>query len=198
MTDGLVDVSLTDWEDGIDLVLDTRVDVPPTQVWPHLVRSELLEGWFVGYAPGDDEDQVVLEMDDEPVPAHVLSLAAPEGDDDTAHVLVDIDGVGRLGVTLTPVLADGAGGSHGSHDAADDTGGDAEPAVVGTRIRVSHTLAEPGTDPEVLAQVIPQVGPVWETHLRMLAAALTAQPGAYDVPESQMTRRYEQLVQDFA
>ena len=36
MTDRLVDVSLTEWEDGIDLILDTRVALPPTRVWPYV------------------------------------------------------------------------------------------------------------------------------------------------------------------
>ena len=82
MTDRLVDVSLTEWEGGIDLILDTRVALPPTQVWPHVTRSQLVEAWFVGYSAGEGDDQIVLELDDQPATAHVLSIEAPETDED--------------------------------------------------------------------------------------------------------------------
>ena len=48
----------------------------------------------------------------------------------------------------------------------------------------------------MLAQVIEQVGPVCETHLRLLAGTLTNSPGAYDILEEQMTERYEQIAQE--
>lgn len=174
MTEHLVDASLTEWEDGIDLVLDTRVSLPPTQVWPHVTRSELLEDWFVGYTTNEGQSDILLELDDQPVSAQVLSVSSPQADDDEAHVLLDIDGIGRLGLTLHP-LTNGEGG---------------------TRITLSHTIADRGIDHAVLAQVITQVGPVWETHLRLLAGALTQSPGVYDVPESQLTNRYERLAEE--
>jgi hypothetical protein len=40
------------------------------------------------------------------------------------------------------------------------------------------------------------VGPVWETHLRLLAGALTNSPGTYDVLEEELTLRYEQIAQE--
>lgn len=185
MTDRLVDVSLTEWEGGIDLILDTRVALPPTQVWPHVTRSQLVEAWFVGYSAGEGDDQIVLELDDQPATAHVLSIEAPETDEDQGHVLLDIEGIGRLGLTLMPVAAD-------EDDGADGT----DLPVEATRITLSHTLAEPDADRAVLAQVIEQVGPVWETHLRLLAGTLTNSPGAYDILEEQMTERYEQIAQE--
>lgn len=195
MTEHLVDASLTEWEDGIDLVLDTRVSLPPTQVWPHVTRSELLEDWFVGYTASDGPDDILLELDDQPAPAQVLSVSAPQADDDEAHVLLDIDGIGRLGLTLKPLTNGedaGPDGRAGPSDAADS----AASPVVGTRLTLSHTIADRGIDHAVLAQVIPQVGPVWETHLRLLAGKLTQSPGAYDVPESQLTIRYERLAEE--
>jgi len=185
MTDRLVDVSLTEWEGGIDLILDTRVALPPTQVWPHVTRSQLVEAWFVAYSAGEGDDQIVRELDDQPAIAHVLSIEAPETDEDQGHVLLDIEGIGRLGLTLTPVAA----------DEDDDADGTDHPAEA-TRITLSHTLAEPDADRAVLAQVIEQVGPVWETHLRLLAGTLTNSPGAYDILEEQMTERYEQIAQE--
>lgn len=201
MTDRLVDVSLTEWEDGIDLILDTRVPLPPMQVWPHVTHSELVEAWFVAYSSGEHEDQIVLELDDQPVTAHVLSVEAPHSDEDTAHILLDIDGIGRLGLTLTPDPADaeegsGRPGGTGRTDGTDPATADS--GQIGTRIVLSHTIADPGVDHALLAQVIPQVGPVWETHLRLLAGTLTRSPGAYDVPEELLTDRYEQIVREFA
>ena|SRR5699024_1805680 len=191
MTEHLVDASLTEWEDGIDLVLDTRVSLLPTQVWPHVTRSELLEDWFVGYSTDDGREDILLELDDQPVPAQVLSVSAPQADDDEAHVLLDIDGIGRLGLTLRPLTDD--------EKQPTAAGGDADTApaqVVGTRLTLSHTLADRGIDRAVVAQVITRVGPVWETHLRLLAGTLTQSPGAYDVPESQLTLRYERLAEE--
>lgn len=176
MTEHLVDASVTEWEDGIDLVLDTKVALPPTQVWPYVTRSELLEDWFVGYQADSGAADILLELDDQPVPAHVLSVSAPEDDTDNAHVLLEIDGIGRLGLTLVP-LPNGA-------------------EAAGTRITLAHTIADRGIDHDILAQAITQVGPVWETHLRLLAGTLTDSPGAYDVPESQMTTRYEALAEE--
>lgn len=215
MTEHLVDASLTEWEDGIDLVLDTRVSLLPTQVWPHVTRSELLEDWFVGYTTSDGPEDILLKLDDQPVPAQVLSVSAPQADDDEGHVLLDIDGIGRLGLTLRPLADDsvewndpaaaaGTSDASGVDGAADPAGaaGATDPAdtasarIVGTRLTLSHTIADRGMDHAILAQVITQVGPVWETHLRLLAGKLTQSPGAYDVPESQLTLRYERLVEE--
>lgn len=203
MTEHLVDASLTEWEDGIDLVLDTRVSLLPTEVWPHVTRSELLEDWFVGYTTSDGPDDILLKLDDQPVPAQVLSVSAPQADDDEAHVLLDIDGIGRLGLTLRPLTGDDAewtehAATAGTADPTDSAGTAdvASARVVGTRVTLSHTIADRGIDHAVVAQVITQVGPVWETHLRLLAGKLTQSPGAYDVPESQLTLRYEQLAEE--
>ena len=204
MTDRLVDVSLTEWEDGIDLILDTRVALPPTQVWPHVTRSQLVEAWFVAYSAGEGDDQIVLELDDQPAAAHILSIEAPQTDADPAHLLLDITGIGRLGLTLTPVDGDeddadlpappaiAATTAAGAPVGASDTGA----PIAATRITLAHTLADRGIDHEVLSQVISQVGPVWETHLRLLAGALTNSPGAYDVLEEELTLRYEQIAQE--
>lgn len=208
MTDRLVDVSLTEWEDGIDLILDTRVALPPTQVWPYVTRSELVESWFVSYSAGEGDDEIVLELDDQPAPAHILSIEAPETDADPAHLLLDITGIGRLGLTLRPVDGDSddaglpappaiagtteAGTPAGTPAATDGTG----TPIITTRITLAHTLADRGIDHAVLSQVITQVGPVWETHLRLLAGALTNSPGAYDVLEEELTLRYEQIAQE--
>lgn len=208
MTDRLVDVSLTEWEDGIDLILDTRVALPPTQVWPYVTRSELVEAWFVSYSAGEGDDEIVLELDDQPAPAHILSIEAPETDADPAHLLLDITGIGRLGLTLRPVDGDSddaglpappaiagtteAGTPAGTPAATDGTG----TPIITTRITLAHTLADRGIDHAVLSQLITQVGPVWETHLRLLAGALTNSPGAYDVLEEELTLRYEQIAQE--
>lgn len=192
MTEHLVDASLTEWEDGIDLVLDTQVTLPPTQVWPHVTRSELLKDWFVGYTRDPGTTDILLDLDDQPVPAHVLSVSPPHADDDDGHVLLDIDGIGRLGLSLTPTTAE----DDSAEAAPTDLDGSPDARVTGTRLTLSHTIADRGIDHAILAQVITQVGPVWETHLRLLAGTLTRSPGAYDVPEEQMTRRYEALAQE--
>ena len=204
MTDRLVDVSLTEWEDGIDLILDTRVALPPTQVWPYVTRSELVESWFVAYSAGEGDDEIVLELDDQPAAAHILSIEAPQTDADPAHLLLDITGIGRLGLTLTPVDGDEDDADLPAPPAIAATTAAGAPVgaagagtpIAATRITLAHTLADRGIDHEVLSQVISQVGPVWETHLRLLAGALTNSPGAYDVLEEELTLRYEQIAQE--
>lgn len=41
------------------------------------------------------------------------------------------------------------------------------------------------------AEILPEVGPVWDTHLRLLREAVGEPPS--DVPEGELTGRYERL-----
>ncbi len=215
-----MDASLIEWEDGVDLVLGIDVDRTPAQIWPHLTDPRLVDVWFVGYqtAPeagsGDqgasaasdagEQDAVgapagsrlLFTFDDEPVPGEVLSSQPPSEDPDEAHLLVEIEGIGRLGLTLRAEREDPGEGVASANAPAADA------AASATRISLAHTVADPDTDPELIASVVEQVGPVWETHLRLLAEELAREAGdtetSFDVPEAELTARYQRLAEELA
>ncbi|GAA2104930.1 MULTISPECIES: hypothetical protein [Brevibacterium] len=187
MAEDTVDASLIEWEDGVDLVLGISVDRTPAQIWPHLTDPRLVDVWFAGFdrdadGPGEG-DTLRFTFDDEPVPGELLSVRSPEDDPEEAHILVEIDGIGRLGVTLRGEAGGGADGE--------------ETGSVSTRISLAHTIADPDTEPDVIRTVVEQVGPVWETHLRLLAAELAHEAGdasaSFDVPEADLMARYADL-----
>lgn len=179
MAEDTLDASLIEWEDGVDLVLGISADRTPAQIWPHLTDPRLVDTWFVGFEPGPERTRLHFTFDDEPVPGEVISSETPDADSEEAHLLVEIEGIGRLGITLR-----------------------CEGGTAPTRISLAHTVGDPDTDPELIASVVEQVGPVWETHLRLLAADLASEAGddssSYDVPEAELTARYQRLAADFA
>ncbi|MYM18687.1 hypothetical protein GSY69_01505 [Brevibacterium sp. 5221] len=160
-----VNATVTGWEHGTDLVIDTRVDTDPQRIWSYVADPQRCARWFAPWRRAD-EDTVELELDDEVLVAHILAC------EPDSHVLFDTARLGRLGLTLTPV-------------ADPQPGGPAE-----TRIALAHTF------PSVhdAADAIAQVGPVWETHLRMLCDAL-GQPRA-DISEGELYARYARLAAD--
>lgn len=184
----MIDASLIAWESGTDLVIDTEVEATPDQVWRRIVESDECAQWFAPFTRVGD-DRVRFHLDDgeeaagegaagEGAAAVVagagedLAGADPEADgsleaevlscEEDSHVLLEFAALGRLGISLRPI-------------------------DVGTRISLTCTFASS----EEAAEILPEVGPVWETHLRLLREAVGA--GASDVPESELTARYERL-----
>lgn len=172
----MIDASLTVWESGTDLVIDTEVDVPPAEVWRRIADSDECAEWFAPFTRVD-EGRVRFRLDDAEDPEEGTVDAGSAGADpedggsleaevlsceEDSHVLLEFAALGRLGISLRPT---------------DD----------GTRISLTCTFASS----EEAAEILPEVGPVWETHLRLLREAVGA--GASDVPESELTARYEQL-----
>jgi hypothetical protein len=79
-----------------------------------------------------------------------------------SHVLLAFEALGQLGLSLTE-LEDG------------------------TRISVTHTFATV----EEAAEILAEVGPVWETHLRLLCEVLGEQQT--DIREHELYERYDEL-----
>lgn len=182
--DSVIDASLISWESGTDLVLDTVVSAGPSEVWQVIAHPEACEEWFapftligedrVRFSLGDDDPE---SGDDDPESGGDDALdddAVAEGADrgdleaeildcaEDSHVLLEFAALGRLGISLRP--------------------GDA-----GTRVTLTCTF---DTAAEA-AEILPEVGPVWDTHLRLLREAVGEPPS--DVPEGELTGRYERL-----
>ena len=106
-------------------------------------------------------DDLRFSMDDGALEAHILSCV----EDD--HILLEVSGLGRVGLSML---------------AAED-----EDAEAGTRLRLTHTFESAAA----AAAAVGEIGPVWDTHLRMLIEAL-GEPAA-DVMESELDERYARL-----
>lgn len=189
--DSVIDASLISWESGTDLVLDTVVSAGPSEVWRVIAHPEACEEWFapftligddrVRFSLGDDDpesgdddpesgDDGLDSGDNDALGADDAADGADRGDleaeildwAEDSHVLLEFAALGRLGISLRP--------------------GDA-----GTRVTLTCTF---DTAAEA-AEILPEVGPVWDTHLRLLREAVGEPPS--DVPEGELTGRYERL-----
>ena len=189
--DSVIDASLISWESGTDLVLDTVVSAGPSEVWQVIALPEACEEWFapftligedrVRFSLGDDDpesgdddpeggDDGLDSGDNDALGADDAADGADRGDlgaeildwAEDSHVLLEFAALGRLGISLRP--------------------GDA-----GTRVTLTCTF---DTAAEA-AEILPEVGPVLDTHLRLLREAVGEPPS--DVPEGELTGRYERL-----
>lgn len=168
----MISATITQWEDGTDLVLDTHISADLHTVWKRIASPMECALWFAPFHPVEDSEEeradgtaeaegaseIDFDFDGSPLRAQVLSCA----EDD--HVLIELGGLGRISVRLT-----------------DDDG---------VTVTVAHTYAN---DAEA-AQLIPQVGPVWDTHLRLLAQTFEDEQFAEAETEEQLYARYEELV----
>lgn len=190
----MISASITQWEDGTDLVLKTAISADLHTVWKRITSPMECALWFGPFHPVQDEDAdqgegaseasgtseageaaseelseeasaIEFDFEGSPLTAHVLSCV----EDD--HVLVELGGLGRISLRLS----ESAPGQPGQ-----------QPSVT---VTAAHTYASD----EEAAQLIPQVGPVWDTHLRLLVGTF----GAADVTESEseaaLYARYTQL-----
>ncbi|MCQ9367425.1 hypothetical protein NQ038_04430 [Brevibacterium sp. 50QC2O2] len=162
---------LSSWEDGVDLLLRVDVAADPAHVWLLATDPVRCGEWFAvwqrtgdatGGTGGDDPERIAFVFGPaETLAAQVLSCVAG------VHVLLDLAGLGRVGLSLAPT-ADG------------------------TATRVS--LAQTFETESAARAATPEFGPVWETHLRMLASALGT--GMADPGEDALSARYAQLARE--
>lgn len=178
----MIAASLITWESGTDLVIDTEVDAAADDVWRHIAESELCARWFAPFELLGDE-RIRFAFDDDAIDGanadgeHADGVSAPLEAEIIAcqpgeHVLVAFEGLGRIGITLTFVEADEPG---------------APEAHAGTRIRITQTFEDAAS----AAELLPESGPVWETHLRLLCERVGE--GPMDVPEHEVYARYAAL-----
>lgn len=195
----MISASITQWEDGTDLVLETAISADLHAVWKRITSPMECALWFAPFHPVQDEDAdqgegaseagaevsdgaeaggtsdvTAIEFDFEgsPLTAHVLSCV----EDD--HVLVELGGLGRISVRLS----EGAPGQPGEQPSD-------HPSVI---VTAAHTYASD----EEAAQLIPQVGPVWDTHLRLLAGTFADTDLTESESEAALYARYTQLAVD--
>lgn len=187
----MISATITQWEDGTDLVLETAISADLHTVWKRITSPMECALWFAPFHPvqDDDADQgegtseageaageevsdeasaIEFDFEGSPLTAHVLSCVEDE------HVLVELGGLGRISVRLS----EAAPGQPGDH-----------PSVT---VTVAHTYASD----EEAAQLIPQVGPVWDTHLRLLAGTFADTDLTESESEAALYARYTQLAVD--
>lgn len=189
----MISATITQWEDGTDLVLETAISADLHTVWKRITSPMECALWFAPFHPVQDEDAdqgegtsgageaagdeaggtsvvsaIEFDFEGSPLTAHVLSCV----EDD--HVLVELGGLGRISVRLS----EAATGQPGDH-----------PSVT---VTVAHTYASD----EEAAQLIPQVGPVWDTHLRLLAGTFADTDLTESESEAALYARYTQLAVD--
>lgn len=185
----MISASITQWEDGTDLVLETAISADLHTVWKRITSPMECALWFAPFHPlqDDDADQgegtseaggasdvsaIEFDFEGSPLTAHVLSCV----EDD--HVLMELGGLGRISVRLSEAAPDQPGEQPSDH-----------PSVT---VTAAHTY---GSDEEA-AQLIPQVGPVWDTHLRLLAGTFADTDLTESESEAALYARYTQLAVD--
>lgn len=191
----MISASITQWEDGTDLVLETAISADLHTVWKRITSPMECALWFAPFHPVQDEDAdqgegtseagaeageevsdeagaIEFDFEGSPLTAHVLSCV----EDD--HVLVELGGLGRISVRMSEAAPGQPGEQPGDH-----------PSVT---VTVAHTYASD----EEAAQLIPQVGPVWDTHLRLLADTFAEADLTESESEAALYARYTQLAVD--
>ncbi|WP_061941854.1 hypothetical protein [Brevibacterium ravenspurgense] len=189
----MISASITQWEDGTDLVLETAISADLHTVWKRITSPMECALWFAPFHPVQDEDAyqgegtseagaeaggasdvsaIEFDFEGSPLTAHVLSCV----EDD--HVLMELGGLGRISVRLSEAAPDQPGEQPSDH-----------PSVT---VTAAHTY---GSDEEA-AQLIPQVGPVWDTHLRLLAGTFADTDLTESESEAALYARYTQLAVD--
>ncbi len=191
----MISASITQWEDGTDLVLETAISADLHTVWKRITSPMECALWFAPFHPVQDEDAdqgegaseasgasevsdgaeasaIEFDFEGSPLTAHVLSCV----EDD--HVLVELGGLGRISLRLS----ESAPGQPSEHPTE-------QPSVT---VTAAHTYASD----EEAAQLIPQVGPVWDTHLRLLVGTFAAADLTESESEAALYARYTQLAVD--
>lgn len=191
----MISASITQWEDGTDLVLETAISADLHTVWKRITSPMECALWFAPFHPIEDDDAdqgegtseagaeageevsdeagaIEFDFEGSPLTAHVLSCV----EDD--HVLVELGGLGRISVRMSEAAPGQPGEQPGDH-----------PSVT---VTVAHTYASD----EEAAQLIPQVGPVWDTHLRLLADTFAEADLTESESEAALYARYTQLAVD--
>ncbi|MGO3024767.1 MAG: hypothetical protein ACTIIH_16240 [Brevibacterium sp.] len=150
---------LVTWENGTDLVIELLLARDVETVWNALTDAESARAWFapfrLGAETGAEESDTADEADSDGSAARPITFALEDIDlngsvlscEDFDHVLLELDDFGVLGIRLLPFEG--------------ETGQE-------TLLVFTHTAP----DAETARGQAAEVGPMWDTHLRLFARTL--------------------------
>ena len=149
-----IEATLTEWEDGCDLVISADAPVDRATVWNYVTNPETASQWFAPWSR--DDDVVTFDFDGEALAGEII------GCEDQRFFLLELP-FGRVGLSVSGEQPDS------------------------TRITVTQTFATY----EEAAHAVPEIGPVWDTHLRALLTELGVKN--VDIDEDSQARKYANL-----
>lgn len=150
---------LATWENGTDLVIEVLLERDVETVWNALTDAESARAWFAPFRLGDEtaagESGAAHEADSDGSAARPITFALEDIDlngsvlscEDFDHVLLELDDFGVLGIRVLPIEG--------------ETGQE-------TLLVFTHTAPDADTARGQAAEV----GPMWDTHLRLFARTL--------------------------
>lgn len=157
-----IEATLTEWEDGCDLVISADAPVDRATVWNYVTDPQQATHWFAPWSR--DADILTFDFDGEKLTGEII------GCEDQRFFLLELP-FGRVGLSVS------------------DSGGDQHlgTAQGATRVTVTHTFAAY----EEAAHAVPEIGPVWDTHVRALLTELGVKNA--DIDEDSQARKYTNL-----
>lgn len=161
---------LVTWENGTDLVIELLLARDVETVWNALTDSESVRAWFAPFRLGDEtaagESDTADEIDADAPASRPITFALEDIDlngsvlscEDFDHVLLELDDFGVLGLRVLPIEG--------------ETGQE-------TLLVFTHTAPDADTARGQAAEV----GPMWDTHLRLFARTLGVDIAEVTEPE---------------
>lgn len=150
---------LVTWENGTDLVIEVLLERDVETVWNALTDAESARAWFAPFRLGEEtgaaESGTADEADADGSASRSITFALEDIDlngsvlscEDFDHVLLELDDFGVLGIRVLPLEG--------------ETGQE-------TLLVFTHTAP----DAETARGQAAEVGPMWDTHLRLFARTL--------------------------
>lgn len=149
-----IEATLTEWEDGCDLVISADAPVDRATVWNYVTDPRQATHWFAPWSR--EADILTFDFDGEALAGEII------GCEDQRFFLLELP-FGRVGLSVSGEKPDS------------------------TRITVTQTFAIY----EEAAHAVPEIGPVWDTHLRALLTELGVKN--VDIDEDSQARKYANL-----
>ncbi|WP_167198246.1 SRPBCC domain-containing protein [Brevibacterium pigmentatum] len=134
---------LVTWENGTDLVIELLLGRDVETVWNALTDSDSARTWFAPFRLGEDGETRTIAFALEDIDLSGSVLSCEDFD----HVLLELDDFGVLGLRVMPLEG--------------ETGQE-------TLLVFTHTAS----DVETARAQAAEVGPMWDTHLRLFARTL--------------------------
>ena len=134
---------LVTWENGTDLVIELLLGRDVETVWTALTDSDSVRTWFAPFRLGEDGETRTISFELDDIDLSGSVLSCEDFD----HVLLELVDFGVLGIRVMPV--EGAAGQE-------------------TLLVFTHTAP----DVETARSQAAEVGPMWDTHLRLFARTL--------------------------
>ena len=134
---------LVTWENGTDLVIELLLGRDVETVWNALTDSDSVRTWFAPFRLGEDGETRTIAFALEDIDLSGSVLSYEDFD----HVLLELDDFGVLGLRVMPLEG--------------ETGQE-------TLLVFTHTAS----DVETARAQAAEVGPMWDTHLRLFARTL--------------------------